>query len=440
MPSSGRSLLALNNDPLSSNYFGGNEIDKPSNADWVKSRDYVIEQFDHTPTQNLPITWGDATLEVLTKFNKRADKVQHLDLIYDRTALSGTATGAYFDDFEAYSSIDYIQFKYNTRVLWQVYGDQMKLNFHKTTTPEERSIIAKMQGGYLTKAARIARAAVKTQVVLRIPHPFRKLHKMLNFNNLPSDLEIKVVFKPLSQCINNSSGTPASTLSDFKIRAHWLHKEQDQRVRDYKISRSSGFQIKTLDYNFHRRVQITSSEYNSAMSKSIKLDNIKQDIIVIRGCLRNARDVDTSSTLNQWNYLKLPKQVYIKDGGVRIFGDVQPCYGSASSNSTYRHLQNYTGELENATAAPLGDPSVMDKIFEIKFCLPEKILASEDGCYGSKRFSNMSNPELYLEWDTAPSDTAVDEYGYYGTIYLDLYAEHHQIVTEKGGDLKRFVE
>jgi len=120
----------------------------------MRGPNYVKEWFDITPnamTNNY--SYGGI---IYFDIDKRADMLGDIILILTRGQPGnlGGATFA-FNDFEAYSSIDYIRFYYSTKQFHEIYGEELMRKYYQRPK-EQRDMIAQLQYGGRTEIERIA--------------------------------------------------------------------------------------------------------------------------------------------------------------------------------------------------------------------------------------------------------------------------------------------
>lgn len=165
----GRSNLSLNLRGPSVNFFGSQDLFAERN--WLRSQNYVIEEFDLTPTVSGNFNPGTQTV---VEQDKRADLGGHQELIWTRTQLTG-GTNARYNDWEAAFALEHLDVWYGNRILHSVYGEQIFFEQLEEDNDQDLVAKAKRQHGLLTQAERVAlnTAAGATPVVnkldLRLP-------------------------------------------------------------------------------------------------------------------------------------------------------------------------------------------------------------------------------------------------------------------------------
>lgn len=413
---------------------------------WVKGVNSVTELIDLLPTRSLPVTWGTSPLTFTWEITKQGDRLQHLDLVLDRSAITyggGSTPIPCVSDHELYAMTDSIVFRYNNRQLWRIPGDKLMLDMMCDTTECGRGVIAKQQGGFLTKGQRSINANERLERVLRIPHPFRTLSKSLSFTALPSKLYLDWNIKAIGSAHDcQGLSSPVCTLNNLYIRSLWHHLEQDDRMADFHKSRSGGIVYKTVDFNYQMKEPVTAASLQTQTVK-ILVPNLKQDIFRIQVAFRNKPDADytsgESAAGDQFRFLKAPARVYLTENGSQITEKMT--LGQGPNINFY--LNAYQVMMRQALAEEYGIPG--RPIVEFYFCPIEFMQQSSmfrDNCYGSLRFSAYSNVQLVLEFDADPTSASYPEWSYDATngIYVDVYADHHQLISNVGGDLKRYIE
>jgi hypothetical protein len=446
MPDQGRSNLKINVDPFSAPFFSTDDAHDSftANRPYKRSANAVIEEMDLTSTRTLPVTWATASQTFTFEIERKAERWFKKTVVFDLGAVTGATR---LSDWEAFAMIDYVQYRYNNRVLFKITGDKMFMECMRDMSRRQRSTAAKLQGGFLSAPARVSRLAERRVVELELRDWWNDAPvDSLAASGLPNKLYLDVVLKDISKVHKSAT---SCTINDCYLRSYWVHRTQAKRMQDFTISRTTGFTAKVWDYNYHPKETLVAADM-SALVKKIKLPNLKQDTYRLSFMLRNANDENGGSVgsivptwnnvIGTFNLLKLPSSYYLTEGGQQI---TETYYtGGVPSKNAYKI--NDSGIRKGDYNAPEGVQGV--PIGEIVFALPGTVQASRRSCNGSRRLSNYGNLELVLNWEQSPDGVAIGSqnngYGYDGTngVIVDIYADTHQLVYNVNGDLKKFVE
>lgn len=195
MSNRGRSNLQYNGRGASQNWFQNGQYLFQSQQEWHTSEDYVSEYFD-LPTINTSLAYGDV---IRFETDARADILGKQELILRRGALSG-GTDPYFNDFEAFSSIEKVEWWYNNKLFHKVTGEELMIDTLNMKHPEERQAIAYLQAGDRSISERQQLAASSYTWVCDLQVPWDHYQKQIHKHALANKMLIEVTMNPLSKC------------------------------------------------------------------------------------------------------------------------------------------------------------------------------------------------------------------------------------------------
>jgi hypothetical protein len=436
-----KELLKANQKNAFSGHFVGEtnllEIPRSHISGAPKSHEfYLIDPVDPS-SGTASWTWSNE-LKLKYQLDDRAHKLQHIDLVLERALVTPStssiaASEIRFQDFEGYSCIQSIELKYDNQVVFTLFGDKMMADYDTLivpNNPREASIIAKYQGGLLTKEQRILRAAQDTRNVIRIPHPFRKLNKSLPMGALTKKPILEIILKPLNQCLQSGSsyaGTATSTINSAQLRCKYWHLDDQDAKAEINTAYNVGLTVKGTDLNWYRKELITATEYSSTKLKKLLVPSFKHDSWRLIFWLRPVSCDNSAITTNDnWKRLKLPRYLWLEDSGKIITEKMD--FGS-ETNVKYPVLG---GELQGL---------VHNNYMQLIFCAPENLHAQEDHALGSLRLDAFNNLSVVMQWDADPDDASSStnakyQYGSSGC-YLEAYSDFHQLFRIKNGELYR---
>lgn len=379
---------------------------------------YVTEDFDISPSNSQSTQTASNTTEIQWKFeiDKRADLLGGIEIIQPRTAVTVATTPA-FDDFEGYATIKEIRFIYNNKVFWKSWGEVQYMQLMQEGTDKERSAEAKAQFGMMTDIERQVQAATASCWTARIRVPWEAQHAKIPMCAMPNKIQVEVDFNSPSKCCRVASGSCTVTYNQPTLRCHWYHVPQARRAELFDMVNNpsgQGVAIKMTDYEFHKRESVAAS----SGQQKIKLSNIKNSIIKLNIMLRAQASLDTQTTLDLWNFSTQCARFWLQEGGTRI-GDIFEWNDSTDGSTAANYL------LYNINNKLHPDGVVGFNVATMPFLHLRNYVGSKYDCLGSRYFNKYTNPELVLEFDSAPSAS-----------YLDVYAERHQLMLYSIGEIR----
>jgi hypothetical protein len=410
MSGTGRSNLRVNGRGADVNWFKGGE-NIFSYRQWFRTMNSVNERFDLSTTSSSTPTYGE---KVTFEADKRGDQLGKMELIFSRAALVGGATPS-FNDWEGYSTIDRVEYIYNNKLVYRSYGDQMHKELVQKKSQEERDAMGEAQFGGKTLAERITNGTISYIWYCDLMVPWDHIRKQIPMIALPNKLTVDVYFKKLSEC---ARGSPTScTINSVKLRAHYIHIPQVMRSNLFNQVNSTvnGVAIKIATEEHQLKDPIASG---FSGEHRIRLRNIKNAVFVTDLLLRPQAAVDSSATLDLWDF-RLCDRFWFEDNGTRITVKTE-----MNDTATAPKYGLYS---DNIRMHPLGE--VGQNIHSFAFCEKELVEKSEDDCWGSRNFSRYNNPEIVLEFDSA---TSVAQ-------YVDIWADIHNLLIFQKGDFRRYL-
>jgi len=416
MADKGRSNLVVNERGPDVNWFSGGQ-DIYANRQWYRTKNSIEEQFD---LDVVGTGYAFGTTHVF-EADKRGDKLLELELICKRGALSVTGgsgnTYSRFQDWEGYRNIKEIRVLYSNKIYCRLYGEKMLREMLEESPAPLRNTLAAEALGQKTNAERNALAAasnITTIVKLRVP--WRKISKGLAMIALPNKLRIEVDIAPLTEiCQYDGTGySPACTLTNLKLRCHYVHLKQEDRTALFQQVMSKGIMTKISTGEYHWKENIDAN----LTSFPFRLRNIRNASYRIVGHIIPKSAVDSPASRDFSNNV-LPARIYMTDNGTAVTDTVE-C-NDATATFNYNLLNKRLAHPNHKTGM---------NTFELFFCPKQFVEKSEDDCYGSRNISKYNNPQLVMEWDAG--SPSVDS-------YLYLTSDIHNIGIQQKGDLRVYL-
>jgi hypothetical protein len=413
MSGTGRSNLSKNERGISQNWFGNN--DPMRESDWTRSVNTVREVFDITSSSTNYSRGTTTTINI----DKRGDRLGRTRLFFTRAAYT---TGIPVD-WEGPTSIQLINFKYQNKIFHTIYGeelvDRIKLG---DLTELEKSNLAVLMGGMLSPSERLTNAGQAVSFDIDLLVPWRKLDNMLRIVALPNNIVVEITWQPLAQVVNNNGGTASGgAISNVWLRCDFHHLKNDKRMQLFSEIHSAPLSIKYLSREFHRREPLAANVSTNTITWSLKLRNIKNDVVMLYAYARPITAVDNSSgtTLDPYTHTSFTNlQYWLQDNGVPItnyfiqqpYQEYEEKYYALGDGFSHGSGQNY-----------MVIPLTID---------PRLVKKSERDCYGSRCISKYNNPEFWFSF--TGSGSLVDS-------YVDVWADIHNCIIQYKGDIRRFL-
>jgi len=449
--------------------FWENPIDFFEKTPWRNHINHVEEYFD-IPADNQTATRGTVTV---IQVDRRGDVLTDCWLTFTRAAytlVTNTESMATMD-WEAYQSIENIILYYNNKQVWRITGDKLVMDIKEKCSREERASLARLGLGDLTAPERASSASTPQGILwasLRVP--WEKLSKAIHMVGLPNKLRFEILWKPanevLFQATTNAgggagAGTTGGGITNINLRCKFTHLPEQLRNKYFMMSQSeTGLRNKIITHEIHRRETITTSSNTSDIVQ--RLTNVRNDVIFMKIILRESNNVTSQQYLDQYRFL--PFRVRMQDNGSDVttkfeYNDMFSSLNVNASISTYASY-SFTAAFAKYKDAlqmyPNIQQSPFDNVGKLLFC-PSKLYAmSEDNCFGSRNIGRYNNPQLVLSQDAYVSTQL--EWQIYGTsgrttytpfgqsantgvtsVLLDIYAEIHNVLIQKKGDLRIYL-
>jgi hypothetical protein len=372
----------------------------------------VVEVTDVYPTQRggLPAYGSTIFFELDGRYG---DYLGPIDFSYTRSAeLSGIVTGGgtcRFEDFEGYSSIEYVKVYMENQDGFTEFGDAWLQELLAQEDETTRQIQSESQFGYLMPFERQNLTAAQQTVTCKLRLPFERLEKHLPLHALSGKVNIEIKFKNLPFCCF-SSGTPNFTITNPILRIRSIHEPLGNTDQDYKaVHVGGGVGYKMVGREFHRGVLLTPGQ----TQYRIRLDNLKNSQYLIRIIIRNQSDVyGGSSTLNTFNFQRCSRY-WLENAGTQITQKYE-------MNDLTAAIPDYGSHMLAHRMFPFGQKGLY---FGYIPFIPEEDVRKADDFSGGKYFAALSNPELVMQWDAGLTNATV----------VDIWGMINQVlVVEKG--------
>jgi len=413
----------------------------------------VVEERISIPTSSITNTAGSFSyFEVGRQFD--GGREWHIE--YDRAAGTYTAanTVPFFEDWEIYARINYVQILYNNKVVWLKKGEQMledMLNGWYLTSIQghhERAAFAQLQNGGLSileRQQRFVTAQTKLKAPLQVP--WRHIHKSLIHLALPNKLRVEVYWNTDNQCVHQplSTGTTVGAMTNLNLiieAHHYLEEDRGKLYYDIYDGKMP-YQIKTVDWEYEWRYGWIASVVggNADASQNMIIRNLRNNSIGLSFKLQYQDHVDSAQTLDRQKPLPL-RSVELDDQGRQVTVVFNTIGLSPTANS-----QSLMLNFENTKSFPNATPGSL--LYFIKFCPPEYVIASEHNCFGSRNISKYSNPSVTIHYNSSinsvmpfPDFSAIQVPSGSVTLtkmYLTVTSYIHQLIFMGQSDFRRFL-
>lgn len=420
MASRGRSNLSVNGRGADFHFFEkGNEGRIHHYRKWRVSPNFVPEWFDFLPVNPGTGSYGGA--EIIFEIDRRADHWGKTRLKLTRSALSGTGNDLSFNDFEAYSSIEYVQFWYANKMFWETRGDEMYIKMMKEKTQEQRDIIAAEQFGFKSLQERVVNAQSAYTWWADLEVPWQEEHSHFPLIAMPNKIQVRIKLRPLqgTGCCCRGTTVTGCTVQDVMLRCEMIHHPHEKRVELFNLVNNtpSGIQLKIATQEYQDRVTIDSGTTGEF---PIPVKNFRNATYKIDFLLRDQSKV-TNATLDRFDFdVSEVKQIFLTDNGNEIINKF-PVNDTAANDSWT------IGELQNR-AHPRGIPFF--PVPELPLCLPQHIEDSYFDCYMSRNFLKYNNPHFVIDFGNNTTANAK---------YCDLIAHVHNILIWHRGDIRPYL-
>ena len=405
----GRQQLGLGGKGFDSNwvnnYNGVNFSTYESNR-YNKSKEYIEEDIDFPNNQATVAYGGYATFNI----DRRIDKSSRWELSVTRSALTCGAGGVNpcFNDFEGYSSIDYIEFTYANVKFHLTSGEMLFQDMVTgfTMNRDQRQTQAQLQAGYLSRSRRVANAKNPLNWIADLQVPWDDLEKKFPHFAIPDDIKVKVQFKNLIAC-TLSADVPVCNILSCVLRLHGEHLIADEQSSLWnQVNSGEGIKIKMTSSVFQNRAIIPTG--TTGIFK-IKMPNIKNSVIYLIVTLRPTTSLDVNATLDLQNYV-LADQIYLTDNGTAF-----TVPRDITANNFYL--------LNRINRACFPDSQYGLPMMVVPFVREEHVMASKNHCLGDRDFSEYNNCELNLVFNSAISSA----------LYCDIRAVGHNVLEYNKG-------
>ena len=449
--SSGRSNL-LPNQVGAHVPFWANAKDFFQYPGWENHVNHVYEEFDIVSDQTNFSRGSKQTFQI----DRRADRLTSIDILWERgAAVNSSGSGGAFEDWEAYTAIDFVDVYYNNKLVWRKRMEKRVLDIMEKCTPQERAALARLGNGDLSYNERTttftAAYVAPKYLVCTLAVPWEKLNKSICMVGLPNKIRVEVNWKTLDNVLCNPSSATvrddnsSPSLLKATLRCGFYHLPEDLRQFHFAQSQSStGLRYKILT----EEVQIgeTMTGQNVFYNQAIRLTSIRNTAVVIKSIIRQTANVTTSTTRDLFHLL--PHDVYLRDNGSQITNTATNYFAEADLPITSGTRAYHKWRLPTLMF-PHHPTRHGGSVTRVLFCPPKTYAMSEDHCFGSRNISGYNNPELFFPITIG---SATDYYGIvvsksvYGangaingtdsTFLIDVYAEIHNILIQKQGDLR----
>lgn len=419
-------------------WYGGGVNRFEKKQGWATTENYIEEDFDFPTVSTSPVYGTTIKFEL----DKRGHKwVDEPILMYNRSACAAAdiAVGIASCDYEGYSAIQEVRYKYGNDDVIRISGEEMyRMRLEKDE--KERAALKELVLGGLTLLERQHLATEAKQVIVPIPVPWAKANKQIAANGLPNKVYVEVEFRQYQKCFRLVSGSfsgTAPTLSNIRLRQKFVHLKVATANALYastKLATPISHKVTTVERQQNENVLAGVAQ------KRIALRNLKNNTYLLRILLRRTSELaDNAVTTRELHNYYLPFRVWLEDSGQPI------------TNYLYPWKQ---GQMVNMRKAH-PDADLLHPFTEIHFADFKWIEASEDGCFGGRTLGKYNNPEIIIDfargettmesWDTFPhfpNRMGINAAGT-GALYdfdIEIESLIHNIILENNGDLRRYLK
>ncbi len=409
---------------------------------YLGATNHISEIFDINPV-SVGYTWGG---EVDFELDKRGDLLGKIELMINRGPIVNGSSSAYINDWEVYSMIDRVNFKYNNRLFWTVTGDELYIQLQQRKRLVERESEGYLQNGVSgtgigpnnTGANSISLSSISSQgtvIAGDLQVPWADRHKHIPMVAMPNKIRVEVFLKAQQFFINDQNNPNASNdsvaLNQIWLRCYYVQLPQHLRSEVFTLVNYS--EVTTTGQTAIEQrgvaVKILSTEsqlkniYTGSLNyMNINLRNIKNSVVYFAVLMRDQNDLITPWAVNLWNFQPISR-MYLVDNGNRITDYYDWFVSSTSNVNQYNHFTT------NALAFP--DGNLWMNVPILPLVEPEFILPSESNCFGSRFIAEYNNPQLYFETTNAPGNTVYQ---------VDIIAYIHNLLIYQNGDIRIWLQ
>lgn len=434
--------------------FWANAKDMFQYPGWENHVNHVYEEFDITSDQTSIVRGTKQVFQV----DRRGDRLTTMDLIIQRNGATRSGTGGCFEDWEAYSTIDYVDIFYNNKLVWRKRMEKRVLDIMERCTAQERAALARLGNGDLSYNERVITYAADFSspkvLVCSFGVPWEKLNKSICMLGLPNKIRVEVNWKNFADCCNNPNNatlTDASTRT-ATLRCGFYHLPEDLRQFHFAQTQSAtGLRYKILTEE--TQIGETMTAQSSSFSQAIRLTTIRNSAVSIKSIVRQTENVTSNLYRDLFHFLA--HDVYIRDNGSQVTDQANYQFIESELPITSGTRAYHKWKIPSAMY-PHHPTRHGAGVTRILFCPPKTYAMSEDHCFGSRNISGYNNPEYFMPITVG----AVGDY--YGIVaskkiynadgsmtilagpadnvssnfQIDIYAEIHNILIQKQGDLR----
>lgn len=435
--------------------FWANAKDMFQYPGWENHVNHVYEEFDISSDQTSIVRGTKQVFQV----DRRGDRLTSMDLIIQRSVgVRNSGTGGCFEDWEAYSSIDYVDIFYNNKLVWRKRMEKRVLDIMEKCTAQERAAFARLGNGDLSYNERVttftADFSSPKVLVCSFGVPWEKLNKSICMLGLPNKIRVEVNWKNFADitCNPNSASLADASTKTATLRCGFYHLPEDLRQFHFAQTQSAtGLRYKILTEETQIGESLSISKgVNQTENPTIRLTTLRNSVVTIKSILRQTDNIDAALSRDLFHFLG--HDAYIRDNGSQVTDQANYQFLETELPITSGTRAYHKWKIPSAMYAnhPTRHGAGLTRIL---FCPPKTYSMSEDHCFGSRNISGYNNPELYLT--IVSSAAATDYFGVVPskTIYcadgsipassntssrfsLDIYAEIHNILIQKQGDLR----
>lgn len=406
----------------------------------ITSVPYVTETFDiPTYSTGSTLAYGQ-TLGF--ELDKRGDLLGGIEIIIDRGALSAATGSPNFSDWEVYSAIDTVRFKYANDYFWETTGDALYVEMQQEKPRNVRLAAGILQNGIAgtgnpnyTSGAETGGSGITLtttsqraqQVVASLLVPWENINSRIPILAMPNKIVVEVTLKALSHCTSNAGAVAtACTINNVYLRCQYTHllQKHKQKIFDEINARDSPVYVKTLTTEAHYDVQYTGT--NTTLTIPIK--NIKNSVATFDILIRHSSDIGVTASFSAdvFDFLNaggiVPLQVYLQDNGTRVTDIVN--WKAAAANTPQQYSKCKQMELY-----PNGNPLL--NVLSLSFADPYLIEHSGKEAVGSRLIQAYNNPELIITFNVAPGAAQW---------YVDVHGWIHNYIIYKKGVITKYIK
>jgi hypothetical protein len=436
---------------------------------WSRATPYLLEKRLSDPSQGSStyLTWSTTAPSVLEFELRRRD---HGDYLCGPTWLNfrlnqGAASTAYGAEFYGVNhlgaqAIDKVEYLYNGRPLFRIYGHEIVEWYCTMRDGEETAAAMGCGGGFSDDKDSIQLRKQFLQqadnyLKVRIPSPWESYRGGVWLYALASSIVVRVTFHPVTRFIaHTSTTTPGAVYLDrFKLYTEGIHYLEQFRQAQYQAlfgGKAHTHKFFATDVEHPTSLPLSTTSFSSTVSVPLRqmanscfLFKIYAFYLGFNTPQANSNGSNTQfSDLAPTEYLPI-ERVQLVDGNTAI-SNVSYWRPKSAFTRAYTHTEQSDQLIDLPRIHPNMDTG--RKLALIPMCHPKLVESSYyDGAFGTRVLRRYNAPQLDLKFpDESATGTASDSAlyrfptgtGTHTNLQVRVVGFFHQFITQTAGDLK----